>query len=443
MSKKVFWIFAGILFIVIVASFGKLDVNDLVPGKNDLNIENKSIFEIKNSEQNSNSDDNSDDNQAKNDNKSADKTTAQNDEATTKKDNKNEENVSNESTKDVTSGESSEASNVDVDVVPVSSSALSNTTCAWGFRRMKDEVQPEFSASYTKPLDEYDGIYVGNKDNRVIYLTFDEGYENGYTATILDTLKEKGVEATFFVTMPYVKQNPELVQRMIDEGHIVGNHTVNHPSMPSVLDDEKLKKEVTGLHDYVLEKFNYEMKYLRPPKGEYSERTVKLCRDLGYTNVLWSFAYDDWDVKKQDRLDYDRKMIYNNLHNGCVMLLHAVSKDNDALLGEFIETAWDRGFEFCSLDDFERWLFMGKNDFREKLEKALEMPVELLNNYPRITVLGNESVFIENYKAILDYEENLIRVSNNISIYGEKLNVAEITADDMLVSGKIKSIEFE
>ena len=86
---------------------------------------------------------------------------------------------------------------------------------------------------------------------------------------------------------------------------------------------------------------------------------------------------------------------------------------------------------------------MGKNDFREKLEKALEMPVELLNNYPRITVLGNESVFIENYKALLDYEENLIRVSNNISIYGEKLNVAEITADDMLVSGKIKSIEFE
>ena len=95
------------------------------------------------------------------------------------------------------------------------------------------------------------------------------------------------------------------------------------------------------------------MKYIRPPKGEYSERTVKLCKDIGYTHVLWSFAYDDWDVKKQDRLDYARKMIYNNLHNGCVMLLHAVSKDNDALLGEFIDTAHDRGFEFCSLDDFE------------------------------------------------------------------------------------------
>lgn len=355
MSKKVFWIFAGVLFIVIVATSGKLDVNDLVQGKDDFKVENKSIFEIKNSEQDSNSDDNSDDNtQAKNYDEVDDKTIAKDDnrriDDTSTKGVENVTNESNEKSND----ESLDISSVDVDVVPVSSSSLSNTTCAWGFRRMKDEVQPEFSASYTKPLDEYDGIYVGNKDNRVIYLTFDEGYENGYTATILDTLKEKGVEATFFVTMPYVKQNPELVQRMIDEGHIVGNHTVNHPSMPSVLDDEKLKKEVTGLHDYVLEKFNYEMKYLRPPKGEYSERTVKLCRDLGYTNVLWSFAYDDWDVKKQDRLDYDRKMIYNNLHNGCVMLLHAVSKDNDALLGEFIETAWDRGFEFCSLDDFER-----------------------------------------------------------------------------------------
>lgn len=246
-----------------------------------------------------------------------------------------------------------ESGELDVDVAPVVSANLSNTTCAWGFRRMKDEVQPEFSASYTKPLDEYDGIYVGNKENRVIYLTFDEGYENGYTATILDTLKEKEVEAVFFVTMPYVKQNPELVQRMIDEGHIVGNHTVNHPSMPSVLDDEKLKNEVIVLHNYVLENFDYKMEYIRPPKGEYSERTVKLCKDLGYTHVLWSFAYDDWDTKKQDRLDYARNMIYNNLHNGCVMLLHAVSKDNDALLGEFIDNARDKGFEFCSLNDFE------------------------------------------------------------------------------------------
>ncbi len=241
---------------------------------------------------------------------------------------------------------------VKVDVIETSTSNLSNTKCAWGFRRMKDAMQPEFSADYVKPLDEYGGIYVGNKDEKVIYLTFDEGYENGYTTKILDTLKEKEAPAIFFVTMPYVKQNKELVQRMIDEGHIVGNHTVNHPSMPEVLDDEKVKKEVMDLHDYVKENFNYEMSYIRPPKGEYSERTVKICKDLGYTTVLWSAAYDDWDVKKQDRLEYAKKMILNNLHNGCVMLLHAVSKDNTTLLPEVIDEIRNQGYELCSLDEF-------------------------------------------------------------------------------------------
>lgn len=258
-----------------------------------------------------------------------------------------------------TSGENTDITEVPdeditVEVIPVSNANLSNTTYAWGFRRMKDNVQPEFTASYTKVLDDYEGIYVGNKDDKSIYLTFDEGYENGYTGAILDTLKEKEVTAVFFVTMPYVKQNSELVQRMIDEGHIVGNHTVNHPSMPSVTDDTKLEEEITKLHDYVKENFDgYEMTYLRPPKGEYSERTVKISKDLGYKTVLWSSAYDDWDTSKQDRLDYARKMIYNYTHNGCVMLLHAVSKDNTALLGEVIDTLRNEGYEFKSLDEFK------------------------------------------------------------------------------------------
>lgn len=244
--------------------------------------------------------------------------------------------------------------NVNVEITPVTSDNISNTKCAWGFRRMKDGVQPEFTASYVQPLNDYNGIYVGNKENKVIYLTFDEGYENGYTDDILDTLKEKEVTAAFFVTMPYVKQNVELVQRMIDEGHIVGNHTVNHPSMPDVTDDEKLKSEIQVLHDYMIENFNYEMSYIRPPKGEYSERTVKICRDLGYSNVLWSSAYDDWDVNNQKGIEYAKKMILNYAHNGCVMLLHAVSKDNTEVLGEIIETLRGQGYEFSSLDDFER-----------------------------------------------------------------------------------------
>lgn len=267
----------------------------------------------------------------------------------TKNNLQNVENMQNDSFPEENGNEA-----IDVIATEVSTVELSNKTFAWGFRRMKDGIQPEFTASYVKPLDDYDGIYVGNSDEKKLYLTFDEGYENGYTESILNTLKEKGIEATFFVTMPYVKKNPELIQRMIDEGHIVGNHTANHPSMPSVTDDEKLKKEIMELHDYVKQNFNYEMKFLRPPKGEFSERTVKISKDLGYTTVLWSFAYDDWDVNKQDRLEYARKVIYSNLHNGCVMLLHAVSKDNTTLLGEIIDRIQDDGYEIHSLEEFTR-----------------------------------------------------------------------------------------
>lgn len=233
-------------------------------------------------------------------------------------------------------------------------SSLSNKTNAWGFVRKPEGTQPEFYGPYTKVLDDYEGIYAGNKDDKVVYLTFDEGYENGYTAPILDSLKEKGVTAVFFVTMPYVKQNPELIQRMIDENHIIGNHTVNHPSMPEVTDDAKLIKEIMDLHDYMVENYNYEMTYLRPPKGEYSERTVKLALDLGYKTVLWSSAYDDWNTNNQKGIDYAKKMIYNNLHNGSVILLHAVSKDNANVLAEAIDEIRNRGYEFKSLDDFEK-----------------------------------------------------------------------------------------
>ncbi|MBR3888158.1 MAG: polysaccharide deacetylase family protein [Clostridia bacterium] len=248
----------------------------------------------------------------------------------------------------------SQEETLEVEVTPVSTSNLSNTVCAWGFVRKKDAVQPEIYGPYSKVLNTYDGIYMGNSNDKRIYLTFDEGYENGYTASILDTLKEKNVTAAFFVTMPYVKQNEALIQRMIDEGHIVGNHTVNHPSMPEVTDDAKLEKEVMDLHNYMVENFKYEMTYLRPPKGEYSERTVKLCKDLGYTHVLWSSAYDDWDVNNQKGHDYAKKMILNYSHNGCVMLLHAVSKDNTEVLGEIIDSLREKEYEFYSLDNFER-----------------------------------------------------------------------------------------
>lgn len=123
--------------------------------------------------------------------------------------------------------------------------------------------------------------------------------------------------------------------------------------MPEVTDDSKLKNEITGLHDYVKDLYDYDMEFLRPPKGEYSERTVAISKDLGYRTVLWSSAYDDWDVNKQGRLEYAKGMILNYVHNGCVMLLHAVSKDNTELLGEVIDEIRNRGYEIKPLSEFE------------------------------------------------------------------------------------------
>lgn len=134
---------------------------------------------------------------------------------------------------------------------------------------------------------------------------------------------------------------------------LYGNHTVNHYSMPS-LEEEKLKDEIMKLHLAVFEKFNYEMKYLRPPMGEYSEKTLKFIKELGYTAVMWSFGYEDWDVNKQGKQEEARQKILNNLHNGEVMLLHATSKDNSEILDGIIKEAKSQGYVFKSLDEFKK-----------------------------------------------------------------------------------------
>ena len=242
----------------------------------------------------------------------------------------------------------------DYSTISASTGSISNTKIGWGIKRADNNQQPDVGSQNKKLLDEYNGIYLGNQDKRYIYLTFDEGYEAGYTSKILDVLKENNVKATFFITGPYLNQETQLVKRMIDEGHIVGNHTVNHPSMPSVTDDEKLKVEVTALHKALYEKTGYEMQYIRPPMGEFSQRTLEICKNLGYTNVMWSFAYDDWDINKQKGTEYAKEKILKNVHNGEVMLLHAVSKDNCEVLDYCIKQIKEMGYEFKSLDEFER-----------------------------------------------------------------------------------------
>ena len=204
-----------------------------------------------------------------------------------------------------------------------------------------------------KILEENEGLCLGNSEKKYIYLTFDEGYEAGYTSKILEILKDNEVKATFFLTAHYINTQEDLVNQMIKEGHIIGNHTVNHKSMPE-LTDEKITSEVMDLHKVIYEKFNYEMEYIRPPKGEFSERTIKLTNNLGYKTIMWSFAYEDWNEDKQPNEEKSKEKIINNLHNGEIMLLHGNSKTNTNILDSVIKSAKSMGYEFKSLDEFEK-----------------------------------------------------------------------------------------
>ena len=232
-----------------------------------------------------------------------------------------------------------------------SGEALSNKKIGWGIKRNDNNIQPDLGAENKKLIDKYNGIAMGNNDDKTIYLTFDLGYEGGYTAKILDALKEKNAKATFFITAHYLNTAPDLVKRMINEGHIVGNHTVNHKSMPD-LTDEELKKELMNLNQALYEKFGYEMKYMRPPKGEFSERTLSLTDSLGFRTVMWSFAYVDWNDDKQPSKDEAMKKIINNLHNGEIMLLHATSKTNSEIMAEMLDKIRESGYEIKSLEEF-------------------------------------------------------------------------------------------
>ena len=227
---------------------------------------------------------------------------------------------------------------------------ISNAKIEWGIKRKDNNEQPELGQKNVKLINKYNGIAIGNNQDKTIYLTYDLGYEAGYTAKILDTLKDKNVQGTFFITAHYLNTAPELVERMIKEGHIVGNHTVNHKSMPE-LSDEELKNELMKLNQSLYEKFEYEMKYMRPPKGEYSERTLKISNDLGFKTVMWSFAYVDWNEDSQPSNEEALKKVTSNFHNGEVMLLHATSKTNSEIMGQIIDEARKQGYEFKSLDE--------------------------------------------------------------------------------------------
>ncbi len=229
--------------------------------------------------------------------------------------------------------------------------ATADSKQGWGLKKNKN-APPEVPAQTVELLKKYGAIYK-SEEPKILYLTFDEGYENGYTAKILDVLKENQVPAAFFVTGPYIKKETELIKRMTDEGHIVGNHTVNHPSMPD-LSDEELKTELENLTQSYQDLTGKEMKFFRPPMGEFSQRTLKLTSEMGYTNVFWSFAYKDWETNNQKGTGYAYNQIMDGVHDGAILLLHAVSKDNAEILDKVIKDLKAQGYTFKSLTDFPK-----------------------------------------------------------------------------------------
>lgn len=230
-------------------------------------------------------------------------------------------------------------------------SGLSNKKHSWSFKRNKDHKRP---LAYNKfDIKPYDTYYVMNTDEKVIYLTMDAGYENGYMPMILDTLKANDVQATFFVTKPFVENNLELAKRMKEDGHIVGNHTVKHESMPT-LSDERVRSEINDTEKYFEEATGYKMdKFFRPPAGEYSKRTLAITKELGYKTIFWSMAYADWDRNNQKGADYALNHVLENAHPGMIPLLHSISSSNAEALDDIIKQLKEQGYRFGSLYEVE------------------------------------------------------------------------------------------
>ncbi len=182
-----------------------------------------------------------------------------------------------------------------------------------------------------------------SEDDKRIIISFDQGYENGYTEKILDTLKEKNVSAIFFLTGDYAKKEPELVKRMIAEGHTLGNHGMTHASLPT-LSDKAAREEIMSLHNYVINNYGYQMQYFRPPCGEYSEKALEITQDCGYKTLFWSFAYVDWKTNSQPDPDEALRKLTDSAHGGEILLLHSVSATNAQILGELIDSLRDKGY---------------------------------------------------------------------------------------------------
>ena len=232
---------------------------------------------------------------------------------------------------------------------PVSGPVLS-TSENWGLSFPEEGTLPTANASIEE-LKQYDAYYAENTDQKVIYLTFDAGFENGNTPAILDALKKHNVPATFFVVGNFLSDNPDLIKRMVEEGHIVGNHTYTHPDMSKISTMESFSKEIQDVEKLYQEITGKEMiKFYRPPQGKYSEENLKMAKELGYKTFFWSLAYVDWYQDKQPTKEEAFDKLLGRIHPGAVVLLHNTSSTNGQILDELL-TKWEEmGYTFKSLD---------------------------------------------------------------------------------------------
>ena len=224
-------------------------------------------------------------------------------------------------------------------------------TGAWGLS-FRTEGQPPVGAADAAALAKYDAAYIGDTKEKVLYLTFDAGYENGCTAKILDVLQAHNVPAAFFLVGNYMEKNADLVRRMAQEGHTVGNHTMHHPDMSKIADPAAFQKELADLESLYQDITGEEMpKYYRPPQGTYSESNLKMAKELGYKTVFWSLAYVDWNNDSQPTKEQAFSKLLPRIHNGAVILLHSTSKTNAEILDELLTHYENDGYRFAPIQE--------------------------------------------------------------------------------------------
>ncbi|MCD7756507.1 MAG: polysaccharide deacetylase family protein [Firmicutes bacterium] len=225
------------------------------------------------------------------------------------------------------------------------------STGSWGLSFRQEGAPPVGPASQSQ-LAEYDAAYLGDTSQKVIYLTFDAGYENGCTAKILDVLKAHQAPAAFFLVGNYIQQNGDLVRRMVAEGHIVGNHTMHHYDMSRLSDADAFREELQALETLYYQTTGQEMeKYYRPPQGIYSQENLEMAQELGYKTVFWSLAYVDWNNDDQPTAEYAFGKLLPRIHPGAVVLLHSTSQTNAQILDELL-TKWEQmGYRFAPISE--------------------------------------------------------------------------------------------